>query len=128
VLLSAANTHDSMLFEPLLETNPTVRGRRGRAGRPRCRPDKLHADKGYDYRRFRAYLTRRGIKIRIARRGIEDKSKLGRVRWVVERTISWLLRFKRLGLRYDRTERTTLPLLTLACTVINTRKLIKTEF
>jgi hypothetical protein len=39
----------------------------------------------------------------------------------------WLLRFKRLGLRYDRTERTTLPLLALACTVINVRRLIKTE-
>jgi hypothetical protein len=45
-MLSAANTHDSMLFEPLLDTNPTVRGHHGRAGRPRCRPDKLHADKG----------------------------------------------------------------------------------
>ena len=41
---------------------------------------------------------------------------------------SWLLRFKRLGLRYDRTERTTLPLLTLACTIINMRRLIKSEF
>jgi transposase len=127
VLLSAANTRDSKMFEPLLETNPAVRGRRGRQGRPRRRPDKLHADKGYDYRRCRAYLNRRGIKVRIARRGIEDRSKLGRVRWVVERTISWLLRFKRLGLRYDRTERTTLPLLTLACVVINTRRLIKSE-
>lgn len=126
-LLSAANTHDSKLFEPLLDSNPAVRGRRGRPGRPRRRPEKLHADKGYDYRRCRAYLTKRGIKVRIARRGIEDKSKLGRVRWVVERTISWLLRFKRLGLRYDRTERTTRPLLTLACAVINIRRLIKTE-
>jgi hypothetical protein len=43
-------------------------------------------------------------------------------------TMSWLLRFKRLGLRYDRTERTTLPLLTLACAVINVRRLIKSEF
>lgn len=111
-----------------METNPAVRGRRGRPGRPRRRPEKLHADKGYDYRRCREYLHRRGIKVRIARRGIEDKSRLGRVRWVVERTISWLLRFKRLGLRYDRTERTTLPLLTLACTVINVRRLIKTGF
>jgi transposase len=101
--------------------------RGGPAGRPRCRPDKLHADKGYDYHRCRRYLTRRGIKVRIARRGIEGKSRLGRVRWVVERTISWLLRFKRLGLRYDRTERTTLALLTLACTVINVRRLIKIE-
>jgi transposase len=116
-----------MLFEPLLDTNPTVRGHHGRAGRPRCRPDKLHADKGYDYRRCRRYLTRRGIKVRIARRGIEGKSRLGRVRWIIERTTSWLLRFKRLGLRYDRTERTTLALLTLACTVINVRRLIKIE-
>lgn len=66
--------------------------------------------------------------MRIARRGIEDKSRLGRVRWVVERTISWLLGFKRRRLRYDRTERTTRPLLTLACAVINVRRLIKTEF
>lgn len=58
---------------------------------------------------------------------IEGNSRLGRVRWVVERTLSWLLRFTRLGLRYDRTERTTLALLTLACTVINVRRLIKIE-
>ena len=101
-----------------------MRGHHGRAGRPRCRPDKLHADKGYDYRRCRRYLSRRGIKVRIARRGIEGKSRLGRVRWVVEGIISWLLRFKRLGLRY---ERTTLALLTLACTVINVRRLMKIE-
>jgi len=29
------------------------------------------------------------------------------------------LRFKRLGLRFDRTERTTLPLLILACAIVN---------
>jgi transposase len=127
-MISGANTHDSKLFEPLLQTNPAVRGRRGHSGRPRRRPDKLHADKGYDYPRCRAYLTRRGIKDRIARRGIEDKAKLGRVRWVVERTISWLLRFKRLALRYDRTERTLTPLLTLAMIQINLRRLIQNQF
>jgi hypothetical protein len=42
-MLSAANTHDSMLFEPLLDTNPTVRGHpAGRAGhdadRTSCTP------------------------------------------------------------------------------------------
>ncbi|VEI51795.1 Transposase DDE domain [Kocuria rosea] len=123
MLISAANTHDSKLFEPLLETNPAVHGRRGRPGRPRRRPDKLHADKGYDYPRCRRYLHRRGIKVRIARRGIEAKNHLGRHRWVVERTISWVLRFKRLGLRYDRTETTLLPLLMLAVTLINLRRL-----
>jgi transposase len=129
VLLSAANTHDSKLFEPLLETNPGVRGHRHHPGRPRRRPEKLHADKGYDYPRCRRYLHRRGIKVRIARRGIEDKSKLGRHRWVVERTVSWLLRFKRLGLRYDRTEATLRPLLLLAISIINLRRLVSmTEF
>ena len=123
VLASGANTHDSRLFEPLLETNPGVRGRHGRPGRPRRRPEKLHADKGYDYPRCRQYLHRRGIKVRIARRGIEDKTHLGRHRWVVERTISWLLRFKRLGVRYDRTEATVVPLLLLAVTLINLRRL-----
>jgi transposase len=125
-LISGANTHDSQLFEPLLDTNPAVRGRRNRSGRPRRRPEKLHADKGYDYPRCRRYLSRRGIKVRIARRGIEDKTKLGRVRWVSERTISWLLRFKRLGLRYDRTERTLRPLLLVGMTVINLRRLVQT--
>ena len=48
---------------------------------------------------------------------------MGRHRWVVERTISWLLRFKRLGIRYDRTEATLVPLLLLAITLINLRRL-----
>lgn len=122
-LASGANTHDSKLFEPLLETSPAVRGRRDRPGRPRRWPEKLPADKGYDYPRCRRYLHRRGNKVRISRRGIEAKTHLGRHRWVVERTISWVLRFKRLGIRYDRTEATLLPLLLLAVTLINLRRL-----
>jgi IS5 family transposase len=86
-LLSPANTHDSVLFEPLLETNPGVRGHQHLPGRPRRRPEKLHADKGYDYPRCRRYLHHRGIKVRIARRGIESSNHLGRVRWVVERSM-----------------------------------------
>jgi hypothetical protein len=54
-----ASTHDGKLFERALETNPAVRGCRDR---PRCRPDKLHSDEGYDYRRCRAYLHIRGIR------------------------------------------------------------------
>lgn len=40
---------------------------------------------------------------------------------MVERTASWLLRFKRVGLRYDRTEATLRPLLLLAVSIINLR-------
>ncbi len=122
VLASAANVHDSRLFEPLLETNSGVRGRRGRPGRPQRRPGELHADKGYGYPRCRGYLHRRGITVRVARRGVEDKNHPGRPRRVVERTISWVLPNKGRGIRYDRTEATLFPLLWLAVTLINLRR------
>ena len=54
---------------------------------------------------------------------IEDSTRLGRVRWVVERTMSWLLGFRRLALRYDRTESTITALLSLACALICHRRL-----
>jgi IS5 family transposase len=60
---------------------------------------KLHADKGYDYLLCRRALRKRGITPRIARRGIESRERLGRYRWVVERTLSWLNRFRRLKVR-----------------------------
>lgn len=106
VLASGANTHDDRLFEALLEINPGVRGRRGRPGLPRRRPEKRHTDKGCNHPRCRRYLPRRGIKVRIARRGIEDRNHLGQHRRVVERTICWILGFARLEFRYDRTEAT----------------------
>jgi transposase len=124
-LVTGANTHDSRMLEPLLDTNPGVGERVGRPGRPRRRPGKLHADKGYDCPRCHRYLARRGIGVRIARRGIEDSTRLGRVRWVVERTMSWLLSFRRLALRYDRTESTITALLSLACALICHRRLIQ---
>ena len=122
-VVTGANTHDSKTLTELLDTNPGVRERRGQAGRPRRRPDKLHADKGYDYPPCRRYLTGRGIGVRIARRGVEDSSRLGRVRWVVERTMAWLLSLRRLGLRYERSHTSIEALLTLGCALICLRRL-----
>jgi hypothetical protein len=82
VVVTAANVNDSIVFEALLDDIPPVRTP---AGQRRCRPEKVHADKAYDHRRCRGYLTRRGIKVRIARRGIESSQRLGRHRWKVER-------------------------------------------
>jgi transposase len=39
---------------------------------------------------------------RIARRGVESSVRLGRYRWVVERTLAWLSRYRRLTIRYER--------------------------
>ena len=44
-MLTAANVHDSMVFEELIDAIEPVKGPRGR---PRKRPQKLHADKAYD--------------------------------------------------------------------------------
>lgn len=52
----------------------------GRRGRPHQRPTKLHADKGYDFKRRRQSLRRRGIIPRIARRGTDLSERLGRFR------------------------------------------------
>jgi transposase len=102
VTLSAANMHDSLMLEATLDAIPPLRQPRGGRGRPRRRPTKLHADKGYDYPRCRAACRKRNIIPRIARRGIESSERLGRHRWVVERTLAWLNRFRRLTVRYER--------------------------
>ena len=61
-----------------------------------------HADKGYDYRRCRAYLKAKGILCRIARRGVESSQRLGKHRWVVERTHAWFAGFGKLRIRFER--------------------------
>jgi transposase len=121
--LSAANIHDSLLLEQLVDGVPAVIGPRGRPGRPRRRPAKLHADKGYDYRTCRQLLRRRGICPRIARRGIESSQRLGRHRWKVERSLAWLLANRRLTVRYERRADLLTAFLQLACALLCARRL-----
>ena len=121
VLLNGAILQDSRAFEQLLDSSPSVRRRR--AGRPRRRPETVHADKAYDVPRCRIYLTRRRIACRIARRGIESSVRLGRFRWVVERPLAWLTRFRRLTVRYERRIDIHLPFTSLACALICFRHL-----
>jgi len=92
------------------------------AGRPRKRPAKLHGDKGYDYRACRQALARRRIKARIARKGIESSKKLGRHRYVIERCLEWVTRFRRLARRYERKSSHFLGFLRLACALICYRR------
>ena len=116
--LSAANTHDSQLLEPMVDAVPAVIGPRGRSGRPRKRPAKLHGDKGYDYPTCRRRLRRRGITPRIARRGVESSTRLGRHRWTIERTGAWLGGWRRLRIRYERSSERFYALAMLACSTI----------
>jgi IS5 family transposase len=107
-----------VLLEQMVDAVPPVKGPRGQPGRPRKRPAKLHGDKGYDYPRCRRALRRRGITPRIARRGVESRQRLGRHRYVVERSLAWLVGCRRLQVRYERRADVLLGFLHLACALM----------
>jgi IS5 family transposase len=62
--VTGANRHDSVVFEEMIDALPAIKGK---PGRPRRWPDKLHADKAYDCRRCRQHLRRLGIRVRFER-------------------------------------------------------------
>ena len=118
IRLSAANTHDATQVLPLVDIIPPIIGRRGKPDRPRKRPAKLHVEKTYDSSSLCRALRTRGITPRIARRGIDSGECLGRTRWVVERTLSWLLGCRRLSVRCERRGDLLLGLLHLTCALL----------
>ncbi|MFI2765521.1 IS5 family transposase [Streptomyces echinatus] len=108
--VSAGNTHDS-------EGHP----HQGRY----FKPQRLHADKAYDHADLRKWLRGKRIGVRIARRGIESSERLGRRRWVIERTMSWLSGYRRLSPRYERNPRNYLAFLGLATTLCCYKRLLR---
>lgn len=124
VAISGANRQDCKMLEETLDAVPpvkrTVRHRPGKGYvyKTRRRPAKVYADKAYDHAFCRQALKARGIHARIARRGIESTERLGRWRWIVERTQSWMNRFKRLKVCYERRADIKLAFATLGCSMI----------
>lgn len=95
----------------MLEQVPSLRNLHGK---PTCHPQKLYVDKGYDFAFCRKACTAHHIKHRIARRGIESSSHLGKHRLVVEFTLVWFHRYRRLLVRYERRADIHLALMPLA--------------
>lgn len=112
---AGANASDHTQIIPLVVDFPKVRGK---PGRPKELPDELYADRGYDSDSTRWLLRWLGIEPHIAKRRTEHGSGLGKVRWVVERTIGWLKGLRRMRVRYDRSEVTQEAWNTLAACVI----------
>ena len=123
--VTPGNRNDVTQLLPLLDRIGPVAGT---VGRPRSRPALVYADRGYDHDKYRRRLRQRGIRHRIARRGVEHGSGLGRVRWVVERTFAWLHAFKRLAVCYERRSDLHEGFLALACALICWRHLNKPSF
>jgi transposase len=103
------------VFEDLIDAIPLITQP---SGQRRTRPIKRHADKAYAIPRCRRALTTRHIRIRIARKGIDSSERLGRHRWVIERTLSWLNRMRRLTVRSQRRADIHQAFLTLGCCLI----------
>lgn len=118
--LTGGNRHDVTQLLPLVDSLPRIKGV---VGKPRQKPKRLYADRGYDFDKYRRELRRRGITPKIARRGVAHGSGLGKKRWVVERGFAWLHRFKRLRTRYEVRDDLHLGLMQLACALICYRKL-----
>ena len=96
---AGANASDHTQIIPLVLDFPRVGGK---PGRPKELPDELYADRGYDSDSTRWLLRWLGVEPKIARRKTPHGTGLGKVRWVVERTISWLKGLRRMRVRYDR--------------------------
>jgi transposase len=54
---------------------------------------------------------------------VESSERLGRHRWVIERSLAWLTGYRRLTLRYERSARLFTAFLTLAATLTGYQKL-----
>lgn len=91
------------------------------AGRWPARP--AGADRSYDHDKYRRLVRARGITPRIARRGVEHGSGLGKIRRLAERTFAWLKGFRRLRIRTERQASIHQAIFSLACSIICIREL-----
>jgi transposase len=98
-IVTGANTPDVNMLTDLVEAIPPVRGKRGR---PRHRPERVQGDRGYVSFKKRRWLKKKRIEPLIPRTYQDAHgSGLGKTRWVVERTLSWLHGMGRLRRRFD---------------------------
>ena len=86
-------------------------------------PQGLCLDKGYDYDEVRGTVVAFGFTAHIRARGeeaqaIKREAGFRARRWVVERAHSWMNRFRRILVRWDKLAKTYLAFLHFACALI----------
>jgi len=121
VAVAGANRHDMKLVRPTLESIVVER-----PGPTEEAPQNLCLDKGYDYPEVQELVEEFGYTAHIRSRGEEtqDKKRIPGYRarrWVVERTHSWLNRFRRLLIRWEKKVENYLAMLHFACAWITFR-------
>jgi len=100
VRTTAANVNDETPVPAMLDALPAVQGPRGR---PKAKPDALYGDRAYGVAWLIALVLSCRIRPRLARRADPTHgSGLGKVRYVVERTLACFSHFRRIRLCYER--------------------------
>lgn len=117
-IIDGANRHDSVLLEATIASIPI--------GRPLATPDNPHGmclDKAFDSTVSREILAEYNYIPHIRSRG-QEKTDLASIpghrarRWVVERLHSWLNRFRRLLIRWEKKSENYLGFLHFVCGLI----------
>ena len=126
--LDSASPSEVKLLEKTLRTIAVPRKDRGR---PRKRPERLIADKGYDSDPLRRKLKARGIELicpyrsNNKQRKYYDGRKMRRYkrRYKVERTFSWFGNNRRLVVRWDRDITVYNAFFHIACMIVALKRL-----
>lgn len=121
--MTGANRHDVSQLEKVLNSIVT-----DRPEPTSKRPQNLCADKGYTGEPALEIIVLRGYIPHVVSRGeekknIENNSKFKARRWVVEVTHSWMNRFRKLLVRFEKTDASYLGLIKFACAFIAFRKI-----
>ena len=119
--VDGANRHDMKLVRDTLSSVPVDRPEPSRD-----QPQGMCLDKGYDFDEVRCTLEEFGFTAHIRSRGEEAKAIKQEAgfkarRWVVERTHSWLNRFRRILIRWDKSPENYIAFLHFACALITLR-------
>jgi putative transposase len=119
--VEGANRHDKKLVEATLESIPVERPEATAE-----EPQGMCLDKGYDYDDTRDLVREFGFTAHVRARG-EEAEALKREagfkarRWVVERTHSWMNRFRRILIRWEKKVENYFAMLHLVCAFITYR-------
>jgi transposase len=110
-VISGGHRHDSAIFEQALRSIYLPQER----GRPRTKPKRIIADKGYDFSTVRQYLRQRNIEAvipprrvpetwRCHKRGPKPNTdfKLYKERNRIERFIGWMKNCRRIATRFEK--------------------------
>lgn len=122
LVVEGANRVDFKLLRDTIQSLPIARPQPTPAT-----PQGMCLDKGYDYEEVRQILAAFGFTPHIRCRGeeakaLQDEPGFKARRWVVERTHSWMNRFRRLLIRWEKKEKTYLAMLHFACALITYQK------